>query len=56
MLNFLYVQSAAWRSGYLSWKIIFIIFAWWNMTSSKLAKSEATLKRKTLKQRQLLSN
>ena len=32
-----------------------IISAWWNLTSSKLKKSEAKFKRKTRKQRQLLS-
>ena len=32
-----------------------IIFAWWNLTSSKLKKSEAKFKRKTRKYRQLLS-
>ena len=32
-----------------------IISAWWNLTSSKLVKSETNLKRKTRKRRQLLS-
>ena len=32
-----------------------IIPAWWNLTSSKLKKPEAKLNRKSLKQRQLLS-
>ena len=32
-----------------------IISAWWNLTSSKLKKSEAKFNRKTRKQRQLLS-
>ena len=32
-----------------------IIFAWWNLTSSKLKKSEAKFKRKIRKHRQLLS-
>ena len=32
-----------------------IISAWWNLTSSKLKKFEAKFKRKTRKQRQLLS-
>ena len=32
-----------------------IISAWWNLTSSKLKKSEVKFKRKTWKQRQLLS-
>ena len=31
------------------------ISTWWNLTSSKLKKSEAKFKRKTWKQRQLLS-
>ena len=31
------------------------IFAWWNLTSSKLKKSKARFKRKTRKQDQLLS-
>ena len=32
-----------------------IISAWWNLASSKLHQSDAKLKRKTRKQRQLLS-
>ena len=32
-----------------------IIFAWWNLTSSKLKKSETKFQRKTRKQGQLLS-
>ena len=32
-----------------------IVSAWWNLTSSKLKKSEANFKRKTWKQGQLLS-
>ena len=32
-----------------------IISAWWNLASSKLKKSEAKFKRKTWKQRQLLT-
>ena len=41
-----------------SWKRFFatIICAWWNLTSSKLKKSEAILQRKTRIQVQLLSD